>query len=143
MSTPTSPIPRRFFRVAYQRLEEAEVLFDAGFFIGTVYLAGYAVECMLKTLMLNSLPENEHKTVEAEFRGQRAHQYEWLRHRYAKTNAPRLPVEISKSLTFVSTWDTSLRYNPGLGEPEDALRFLREIYYNGQMTVFNQRCAQW
>jgi hypothetical protein len=127
MSTPAAPIPRRFYRVAYQRLEEAEVLFDAGYYIGTVYLAGYAVECMLKSLILNSLPEKDHETVEAEFRGQRAHQYEWLRHRYAQTNASGLPVEVSESLAFVSTWDTSLRYTPGLGEPDDALRFLREV----------------
>jgi len=117
MSTPTSPIPRRFYYVAYQRLEEAEVLFDAGYCIGTVYLAGYAVECMLKTLILSSVPEKDHESVEAEFRGQRAHQYEWLRHRYAQTNAPGLPAETSESLAFVSTWDTSLRYKPGLGTP--------------------------
>lgn len=127
MSTPRAPIPRRLYRVAYQRLEEAEVLFDAGFCIGSVYLAGYSVECMLKALILNSMPEKEHETVEAEFRGQRAHQYEWLRHRYAQTNAPGLPVGISQSLAFVSTWETSLRYQPGLGEPEDAARFLREV----------------
>ena len=30
MSTPTRPIPRKFYRVAYQRFEEAEVLFEAG-----------------------------------------------------------------------------------------------------------------
>lgn len=127
MSTPVSPIPRRFYRVAYQRLEEAEVLYDAGFYIGTVYLAGYAVECMLKALILNSIPVKDHETIEAEFRGQRAHQYEWLRHRYAQTNAPGLPVAISGSLAFVSTWDTSLRYLPGLGEPNDASRFLEEV----------------
>ena len=129
MSTPTSAIPRRFYRVAYQRLQEAELLFDAGFFIGTVYLAGYAVECMLKALILNSLPEKDHESVEAEFRGQRAHQYEWLRHRYAQTTAPGLPAEISESLAFVSTWDTSLRYKPGVGEPKDASRFLREVQH--------------
>ena len=127
MSTPTPAIPRRFYRVAYQRLQESEVLFDAGFCIGSVYLAGYAVECMLKALVLNSLPEKDHKTVEAEFRGKRAHEYEWLRHRYAQTNAPGLPVAISESLAFVSTWETSLRYEPGLGEPEDASRFLKEV----------------
>ena len=33
MSTPARPIPRKFYRVAYQRLEEAEVLFEAGYYI--------------------------------------------------------------------------------------------------------------
>lgn len=127
MGTPLSPIPRRFYRVSYQRLAEAEVLFEAGFYIGAVYLAGYAVECMLKTLIMNAQPEKDHEPTEAEFRGQRAHQYEWLRHRYAQTNAPGLPASISESLTFVSTWETSLRYKPGLGEPKDASRFLKEV----------------
>ena len=127
MSTPHSPIPRRFYRVAYQRLEEAEVLSNAGYYIGTVYLAGYAVECMLKALILNSSPKKDHETVAAEFRGQRAHQYEWLRHRYAQTNAAGLPVAVSESLLIVATWDTSLRYKPGLGDPTDASRFLEEV----------------
>ena len=38
MSTPTRPIPRKFYRVAYQRFEEAEVLFEVGYYIGAVYL---------------------------------------------------------------------------------------------------------
>lgn len=127
MSTPVSPIPRKFYRVAYQRFEEAEVLFNAGFYIGAIYLAGYAVECMLKALILNSLPDKEHEIVESEFRGQRAHQFEWLRLRYAQTNAPGLPAAVSESLAIVSTWDTELRYRPGLGEPKDASRFLQEV----------------
>ncbi len=127
MSTPLSPIPRRFYRLAYQRLEEAEVLCDAGYCIGAVYLAGYAVECMLKALILNSIPESGQEEVEAEFRGQRAHEYEWLRYRYAQTSPPGIPAAISASLAFVSTWDTSLRYKPGLGEPRDASRFLEEV----------------
>jgi len=127
MSTPAAAIPRKLYRVAYQRLEEAEVLFNAGYYIGSIYLAGYAVECMLKTLILDSLPEKEHQRAEAEFRGQRAHHYEWLRYRYAQTNPPALPPEIGESLTFVSTWDTTLRYEPGLGEPADSQRFLQEV----------------
>jgi HEPN domain-containing protein len=126
MSTPIRPIPRKFYRVAYQRFEEAEVLFEAGYFIGAVYLAGYAVECMLKTLILDATPEKDHTLVETELRGQRAHQYEWLRHRYAQTNAPRFPSEIGQSLAFVRTWETSLRYTPGLGNRQDASRFLAE-----------------
>ena len=126
MGTPARPVPRKFYRVAFQRLEEAEVLFEAGYYNGAVYLAGYAVECMLKALILNSIPKKEHGSTEAEFRGQRAHQYEWLRHRYAQANAPGLPSEISQSLAFVSTWETSLRYTPGLGDYKDASRFLAE-----------------
>jgi hypothetical protein len=127
MSLPASPIPRRFYRVAFQRLEEADVLSNAGYHIGAVYLAGYAVECMLKSLILDATPEQNHEEVEAEFRGQRAHQYEWLRDRYAQTNAPGLPSKVNESLVFVSTWETTLRYKPGMGNPRDADRFLTEV----------------
>ena len=109
MSTPTRPISRKFYRVAYQRFEEAEVLFEAGYYIGAVHLAGYAVECMLKTLILEATPERDHAVVEAEFRGQSAHDYEWLRHRYVQTDAPGWSVDISQALAFVRTWETSLR----------------------------------
>lgn len=126
MSTPASLIPRKFYRVSYQRFEEAEVLFEAGYYIGAVYLAGYAIEYMLKTLILEATPEKDHVSVETEFRGQRAHQYEWLRHRYMQTHAPGLPADISQALVFVNTWETSLRYTPGVGERDDASRFLVE-----------------
>jgi hypothetical protein len=91
-----------------------------------VYLAGYSVECILKALILHCTPEKQHEAVESDFRGQRAHQFEWLRQRYAQTNAPPLSVDLSKSLTFVRTWETSLRYTPGMGNRRDAERFLKE-----------------
>ena len=126
MSTPARPIPRKFYRVAYQRFEEAEVLFEAGYYIGAVYLAGYAIECILKTLILEATPEKDHAVVEAEFRGQRAHDYEWLRHRYRQTHAPAWPTDISQALTFVGTWETALRYTSGVRDRHDAARFLAE-----------------
>jgi len=112
--------------VAYQRFEEAEVLFEAGYYIGAVYLAGYAIECILKTLILEATPEQDHATVETAFRGQRAHDYEWLRQRYMQTRAPGWPTDISQALTFVGTWETSLRDTPGVGDRHDASRFLAE-----------------
>lgn len=127
MVLPVSRIPRRFYRVAFQRLEEAEVLSGAGYHMGAVYLAGYSVECMLKALILNATPEQKHEEVELEFRVQRAHDYEWLRNRYAQTKAPGFPRETNDSLVFVSTWETTLRYTPGMGDPDDASRFLDAV----------------
>jgi hypothetical protein len=127
MPPPQFPLPRKFWRVAYQRLEEAEVLFDAGYYIGTVYLAGYAVECAFKALILNATPKNQHQTVEGEFRGQRAHSFEWLRLRYSQTGAAQIPPNVNNSLVFVNSWETSIRYEPGKGEPDNAKRFLKEV----------------
>ena len=94
--------------------------------MGAVYLAGYAIECILKTLILEVTPEKDHAVIEAAFRGQRGHDYEWLRHRYRQTHAPAWPADISQALTFVGTWETSLRYTPGVGDRHDAARFLTE-----------------
>lgn len=127
MTSPRSPIARKFYRVAFQRLEEAEVLSDAGYNGGAVYLAGYAVECMLKALILNAAPESQHLDVESRFRGRNAHSFEWLREEYGKTGSPALPVDVSDALAYVTTWETSLRYTPGLGNPKEAIRFIREV----------------
>jgi len=113
-------------QLADDRIRDARALLAAKRWSGAYYLAGYAVECMLKTLILEATPEKDHATVEAEFRGQRAHHYEWLRHRYVQTHAPGWPADISQALTFVGTWETSLRYTPGVGDRHDASRFLAE-----------------
>jgi hypothetical protein len=81
---------------------------------------------MLKAFILAATPEKDHVGVEAEFRGQRAHDYEGLRHRYVQTQAPGWPLNISQALTFVGTWEPSLRYTPGGGNRRDASRFLAE-----------------
>ncbi|MEM9941402.1 MAG: hypothetical protein AAF939_07395 [Planctomycetota bacterium] len=90
-------------------------------------LPGYSVECVLKALILNSTPTKDQEDVEAEFRGQRAHCFEWLRLRYYRTGAPQLPVDVSASLTFVSSWETSIRYKAGMGVPDDSARFLTDV----------------
>lgn len=129
MSTPIHPIPRRFYRAAYQRFAEAAVLFDAEYYLGAIYLAGYTVECILKALILAATPASQHTRVEAEFRGQRGHDYAWLRHRYNQTQAPSWPPAIRRSLMFVGTWAPALRYVPGLGNRRDAERFLAEAQH--------------
>ena len=74
-------------------------------------------------MILAALPEKQHESVAAEFRGQDAHNLDSLRHRYSQTNSPPLPRVIHNSLLFVSTWNTALRYKPGRGNSEDAIRF--------------------
>lgn len=45
--------------VAEARLKEAEMLFEAKHYAGTIYLAGYAVECYLKVAICVTLGWNE------------------------------------------------------------------------------------
>ncbi len=54
---------------------------DNGFTTTSMYLAGYAVECMLKAVLLNAHPKRKQQKVFMEFRGQKAHNFDWLRHK--------------------------------------------------------------
>lgn len=59
MTIPSSSDARLFYRCAYLRFEEAQVLMRAGYTTGAVYLAGYSVECMLKAMAPRPLPASE------------------------------------------------------------------------------------
>lgn len=124
MATPRDPSARRYYRVAYQRLEDALILLRMDRLQAAIYLAGYAVECILKALILSQTPATRRRQVLASFRGAIAHNITWLRERLDAALG-RLPVEVARQLSFVSGWSTDLRYEPGAGNPEDAREFLQ------------------
>jgi HEPN domain-containing protein len=124
MATPRSKEPRKFYRAAARRLEEAQFLLDkGGYTTAAVYLAGYAVECMLKALILSSEPATRHAATLHTFRGAAAHAFEWLVERLAERHV-RLPADIRKELSRVDWWTTTLRYDPGAVKQRDAGAFL-------------------
>lgn len=125
MSLPASPDARLFYRCAVRRFEEAGVLRRAAMTTGAVYLAGYAVECSLKSLILDGVPASRRPQVLASFRGNAAHDFEWLRSRYLENGGARFPKEVTRSFTFVASWSTQLRYSPRELAPNDADRFIR------------------
>jgi HEPN domain-containing protein len=119
--------PRRFFRAAEQRLEEAQFLLEYGdYTTAAVYLAGYAVECMLKALILASEPESRHPQTMKSFRGVLGHNFHWLRGQLAKRHVP-LSAKIGKSLKEVNGWTTNLRYDPATHKRADAEEFLATV----------------
>jgi HEPN domain-containing protein len=124
MSMPNSEDARLYYRCAYQRYDEAELLFEAGFTTGAVYLAGYGVECMLKALALMAVPVKKRNRVHESFRGSRAHDYEWLRSIYLESGGSRYPPEINRHFVLVSNWSTELRYTPRRMKERDAEDFL-------------------
>ena len=115
----------RFWRVAAQRLVEAEFLLEHEFTTAPIYLAGYAVECGLKALLLAEMPASRHAELIAEFRGQRGHDIALLRRRYrARATIPR---EIVLHLVLVETWSTDLRYWPGEADSSEAKQFVAAV----------------
>ncbi len=125
MALPKAKEPRRFYRAAEHRFEEAQFLFNQGSYTtAAVYLAGYAVECMLKALILAREPASQHHATLATFRGQLAHNFEWLRQRVAQRSIT-FPKAVTQALTGVTGWTTHLRYDPGTMRREDAEAFLK------------------
>ena len=124
MAMPASPDARLYYRCAFQRYEEAEVLFKAEFTTGAVYLAGYGVECILKALVLMAVPGGSRTDMLKSFRGSKAHEYEWLRSLYLTNGGARFPREITQHFTLVNDWSTDLRYTPRSVRADDAEAFL-------------------
>lgn len=124
MAIPQASDARLFYRCAFQRYEEAEVLFRASYTTGAVYLAGYGVECILKTLVLMAVPARSRSDILKLFRGNKAHEYEWLRAMYLTNGGARFPREITRHFTLVNDWSTDLRYSPRQVRDEEAQAFL-------------------
>lgn len=114
---------RRYYRVAYQRFDDGTALLGISRPRAAVYLTGYAVECILKALLLTSTPAGERADVLATFRGAVAHNIDWLRERLVH-RIGRLPVGENRHVSLVSSWSTDLRYEPGPGDVDDAKAFL-------------------
>ena len=59
MGMPADINARRYYRVAFQRLEDGKSLLEINRPRAAIYLTGYAVECILKALIVTSTPSQE------------------------------------------------------------------------------------
>ena len=123
MAMPADIDARRYYRVAFQRLDDGAALLRISRPRAAIYLAGYAVECILKALLLVHTPEGERPDVLATFRGAVAHNIEWLRGRLVQ-RIRRLPAAENRQISLVTSGSTDLRYEPGPGDVDDAKAFL-------------------
>ena len=71
MALPHAKEARPFYQAAKQRLEDARYLLDAKRSTGAIYLAGYGVECMLKALILATLPAKKRAAMLDSFRARK------------------------------------------------------------------------
>ena len=124
MSIPASKDARLYYRAAFLRYEEAEVLLKADYTTGAVYLAGYGIECILKALVLMAVTAGARRDTLKSFRSSKAHDYEWLRSLYLSNGGARFPPEITQHFTLVNDWSTDLRYTPRSVRADEADAFL-------------------
>ena len=118
---------RLFLTAGAARLAEADLLRAGSRSLGAVYLAGYAVECVLKALILSLADEHEQADVIAEFRGGRAHDLTWLKALYREAGGAAFPRGVAEAFVVVDTWGTELRYSPRVQYPGDADAFFRAV----------------
>ena len=124
MSVPNSSDARLYYRCAFQRYEEAEFLLEGGYTTGAVYLAGYGIECILKALVLMTVPFGQRLNMLQSFRGSRAHEFDWLRNLYLTNGGSRFPGDVTRQFTLVNDWSTDLRYTPRSVREDEAKAFL-------------------
>src|SRR5437588_205859 len=113
MGLPKAPEARLFYRVSHERLADARILRERGRTTGSVYLAGYAVECMLKALVLSRPTGSARSAMADSFRGSKGHDFGWLRRAYLRGRGQALPPDIRTAFEEVNTWSTHVRYFPG------------------------------
>jgi HEPN domain-containing protein len=121
---PSSKNARLFYRVAKQRFDDAQLLFNLKRTTAAVYLAGYSVECMLKSLILSAVPHTRESDVLEMFRGARAHDYEWLIRLYRQNGGAPIPPHLVPHFARVNRWSTDMRYSPSTIQRRTAKAFL-------------------
>ena len=112
---------RQYMRAARQRLRSGEALRSQDQWLDAIYLAGYAVECALKALLLSNLPVSRRRRTS--FTGRGWHDFERLKFELSRRGV-NFPPAVVNALRTVRTWSTDLRYSAGPGNPSEALDFL-------------------
>jgi HEPN domain-containing protein len=116
---------RLFQRAAKQRLEVATFLLENGYHLDAVYLAGYAAECALKSVILKRTPHKHYREMfERITPGRQSHDLERLARvlRGEPLNCV-IPLGVTERLSLVMSWSTDLRYQTGRIEYNEARRF--------------------
>lgn len=131
--------PRDFLRVALQRLTAAEqIMGSLGLTLEAQYIAGYAVECSLKSLILEKTSIADRPSVlELLTHGASGHRPEVLLARLRELGV-ELTVDLARRMRRFD-WTTELRYETGrkdTGETNGMLRTARAIFnwVEGQVT---------
>ena len=119
MGMPKSKEARLFYRAAEQRFTDAQFIFRKGDrTTAAVYLAGYAVECFLKALILSQLPGRDAEMLK-QFRGGKAHDYDWFETSYIGSRAAPSRVDRRSLRSVVVIGGPKCGINPGTVDPDD------------------------
>lgn len=123
-------------RAGRERLRDARVLFQSLRLRGAMYLAGYAIECLLKTRLMKIHGCNNLEQLEARLRDRKLipadasiYTHQLMTLLKAAQGAQRLGQvpETWKQFNLVNTWMPAWRYSADSPEPEAAQTYLEAI----------------
>ena len=117
-------LARKFLRAAEQRLTAADLLWNEGFSLESMYLAGYGVECSSKALILRQTTGARRPSVLEEIcHGTKGHDLEWLKQLLLRKGMIP-PSDVVRGFRRVVGWSTDLRYEVGRVKADEAASFL-------------------
>jgi HEPN domain-containing protein len=92
-----------------------------------MYLAGYAIECSMKALILRRTPRQRQRHVfEAISQGVKGHNFDHLLERLVRLGC-QMPGDVREQLRYASEWSPDLRYGAGKVVKDDADNFLNSV----------------
>ncbi|MGC1274708.1 MAG: HEPN domain-containing protein [Planctomycetaceae bacterium] len=113
-------------KAASQRLTTAEFLLEHDYTLDAYYLAGYAVECALKSLIMHLTPEKTRGAAFKRLKGvAQMHYPEHLKEELKQLNQP-LPLELVRGFRRFE-WTTALRYESGRRTRSEVRGYLKVV----------------
>jgi hypothetical protein len=100
--------PRDLRSLATDRIEDARVLFDSGRVAGSMYLAGYAIECSLKARICDSLGWEELRS-DGAYRSMKTHDLVFLLSFTGRESQVLSTAHLSY-WSLVTKWRPEMRY---------------------------------
>ena len=118
-----------------RRREDGEALHGTGRWAGAIYLAGYAIECSLKSLICSNEGKNSFKETQIFKRGEQGNTLHSLTHLLRETPAVQRAIMLDRTGKYRTAWNIitslwqkdELRYWDRLGSEDDSQRFIDAV----------------
>ena len=104
-------------------MEDAEILLKNRRTNGSIYLAGFAVECILKALIMSNSTRREREKLGVALKQDFGHDLEALR-KEAGRRGIHMNREVMVEFRRLAAWDNNMRYSAGVQTTEDAKALL-------------------
>ena len=133
-------------KASTHRLDDARALFNAGRWRGAMYMAGYAVECLLKTKLMQMYSCRTLRDLEDELQRRGAldehatvftHQLELLLRLTQRFTQLRQHRMLWPQFALVNRWIPAWRYTADVANRQDAADFLEAVAQTMQWLEHN------